>query len=660
MCLNLTKVDLYKAVLNDTKEIISNIIIDEDLKKELYESDKNLLEQIDLYKKAFDDPNIIFPDFMINFLNNIENCLIFFQQFPNEIQKINENDIYSSYAFLWCILYQSKISKLEDIKTFNYDNIANFSAFLNKQETALKIKENYEKNVKNIIKGEISSSNVKYFVSKLKNGTLTTIKKKKKHRSKNNKTKKLEEEKEEELKEEEKKEKKELNEEEEEKKEVTKKPNEKKKEEDKIEVEKEEDQKEENLKKDETKLKKKESEEVNEVQEKEEKNKEKKRENEDIKEEEKVKTKEGIKEGDIKNIIEGGENTNEEKTEKEKEEKEKNINNENEKKNTNNLFNSKEERISVDQLALIVQDLNKKLLESNDKISQMSENLNSTNSQLSEANNKISQMSENYNSQLSKANEKISQLSENLNSTNSQLSEANEKISHLSENLNSTNSQLSEFKEKIKNLENNQKLLFYQLSMYQARDITKNIYYYFCKHLSNSNGEKPFEDLKTIMNYFNKNDTKDEIYTLKQKKILRKFFRVIFFINKANNRILHNNLSSAVNEAIEKKEKSDFLSLLPPNNYAQLFETLKNYLDLNVKNEQLQEAFKFVYKYDYINDDKIKDIKDNNSEAIKKENDSIKFLITKEEIDEAKKLFDVIKIGNETFDQLCNAKTYDE
>ena len=638
MCLNLTKVDLYKAVLNDTKEIISKTI-EEDLKKELYESDKNLLEQIDLYKKAFDEPGVVFPDFMINFLNNIENCLIFFQQFPNEIQKINENDIYSSYAFLWCILYQSKISKLEDIKTFNYDNIANFSAFLNKQETALKIKENYEKNVKNIIKGEISSSNVKYFVSKLENGTLTTIKKKKKHRSKKNKTKKLEEEKEEELKEEEKKEKKELNEEEEEKKEVTKKPNEKKKEEDKIEVEKEEDQKEENLKKDETKLKTKESEEVNEVQEKEEKNKEKKRENEDIKEEEKVKTKEGIKEGDIKNIIEGGENTNEEKTEKEKEEKEKNINNENEKKNTNNLFNSKEERISVDQLAFIVQNLNKKLLESNDKISQMSEN---------------------YNSQLSKANEKISQLSENLNSTNSQLSEANEKISHLSENLNSTNSQLSEFKEKIKNLENNQKLLFYQLSMYQARDITKNIYYYFCKHLSNSNGEKPFEDLKTIINYFNKNDTKDKRYTPEQKKILRKFFRVIFFINKANNRILHNNLSSAVKEAIEKKEKSDFLSLLPPNNYAQLFGALGGCLCLGVKNKQLQEAFKYVYENDYINDDKIKDIKDNNSEAIKKENDSIKFLITEEEIDEAKKLFDVIKIGNETFDQLCNAKTYDE
>ena len=51
------------------------------------------------------------------------------------------------------------------------------------------------------------------------------------------------------------------------------------------------------------------------------------------------------------------------------------------------------------------------------------------------------------------------------------------------------------------------------------------------------------------MDYFNKGG--DEKYTPKQQEILRKFFRVIFFINKANNRILHNNLSSAVKEAIE-------------------------------------------------------------------------------------------------------------
>ena len=170
---------------------------------------------------------------------------------------------------------------------------------------------------------------------------------------------------------------------------------------------------------------------------------------------------------------------------------------------------------------------------------------------------------------------------------------------------------------RIKNLEENQKLLFYQLSMYQARDISKNIYYYFCKYLKKSNGEKPFSDLLTIMDYFNKGG--DIRYTPEQQKILRKFFRVIFFINKANNRILHNNLSSAVKEAIEKKKENDLLSLLPPNNYAQLFETLKNYLDLNLKNEQFQEALKYVYENAYINDDKIKIIRENDSEAKKKE-----------------------------------------
>ena len=606
---NLTKVDLYKAVLSDTKEIIGKSA-DKDLKKELFRLEKDLFTQIDLYKKAFANSNskLFFSEFMINFLDKMENCLISFQEVPDIILGVDENDIYSSYAFLWCILYNSHISKIEDIKTFKYDNMAQFSAFLNKLGIVVKIRENYEKYVIGIINGEISLSKAKNFLSELlENGALTTIKKKKKYRSKKNKTKKVKEKKEEELKEEEKKE--------DELKEMTKEPNEEKKEDDKIEVkkEKEEDLKEGNIKEDETKLRTKENGEVNEIREREEtkenieeekkeENKEKEEENKETKEEEKEK--EGKKEGDGKVIIEGRKDTNEEKAENEKEGKEKkeeknnsNIINETEKENTNNLVKSQEERITYDQLVLIVKGLRKDLDSTNQR-------LEDTNYKLSEANNKISQ-----------------------------------------------------HEQRIKNLENNQKLLFYQLSMYQARDISKNIYYYFCKYLYNKNGQKPFSDLLTIMDYFNKGG--DEKYTPEQQKILRKFFRVIFFINKANNRILHNNLSSAVKEAIEKKKENDLLSLLPPNNYAQLFETLKNYLDLNLKNEQFQEALRYVYENAYIHDDKIEIIRENDFEAIKKENDSIKFLITKDEIDEAKKLFDVIKIGNETFEQVCNAKTYE-
>ena len=574
---NLTKVDLYKAVLSDTKEIIGKSA-DKDLKKELFRLEKDLLAQIDLYKKAFANSNskLFFSEFMINFLDKMENCLISFQEVPDIILGVDENDIYSSYAFLWCILYHSHISKIEDIKTFKYDNMEKFSAFLNKLGIVVKIKENYEKYVNGIINGEINLSKAKYFLSRLlENRALTVVKKKKKQRSKKKFIKKVEEKKEEK------------------KEEVTNEPNEEKKEEDKIEVkkekgeankEKDEDQKEEDIEEDETKKKIKEYGEINEERGTE--NPEEKIE-EEIKEETKEKDneneedKESIKGKDdnSKETIKEGEDVFEEKEKEEKEVKEREDNNninDNEKGNNNDLVNPQEETITHDQLVLIVKSLQAKLFQ---------------------------------------------------------------------------------HELRIKNLEENQKLLFYQLSMYQARDISKNIYYYFCKYLKKSNGEKPFSDLLTIMDYFNKGG--DIRYTPEQQKILRKFFRVIFFINKANNRILHNNLSSAVKEAIEKKKENDLLSLLPPNNYAQLFETLKNYLDLNLKNEQFQEALRYVYENAYIHDDKIEIIRENDSEAIKKENDSIKFLITKDEIDEAKKLFDVIKIGKETFEQVCNAKTYE-
>ena len=574
---NLTKVDLYKAVLSDTKEIIGKSA-DKDLKKELFRLEKDLFTQIDLYKKAFANSNskLFFSEFMINFLDKMENCLISFQEVPGIILAVDENDIYSSYAFLWGILYHCHISKIEDIKTFKYDKMEKFSVFLNKLGILVKIKENYEKYVIGIINGEINLSKAKYFLSRLlENRVLTVVKKKNKHRSKKKFTKKVEEKKEEE------------------KKEVTNEPNEEKKEEDKIEVkkekgeankEKDEDQKEEDIEEDETKKIIKEYGEINEergTENPEEKIEEEIKEETKEKENENEEDKESIKGKDdnSKEAIKEGENVFEEKIEKEKEEKEREENsniNDNEKGNNNDLVNPQEETITHDQLVLIVKSLQAKLFQ---------------------------------------------------------------------------------HELRIKNLEENQKLLFYQLSMYQARDISKNIYYYFCKYLKKSNGEKPFSDLLTIMDYFNKGG--DEKYTPEQQKILRKFFRVIFFINKANNRILHNNLSSAVKKAIEKKKENDLLSLLPPNNYAQLFETLKNYLDLNLKNEQFQEALRYVYENAYIHDDKIEIIRENDSEAIKKENDSIKFLITKDEIDEAKKLFDVIKIGNETFEQVCNAKTYE-
>lgn len=78
----------------------------------------------------------------------------------------------------------------------------------------------------------------------------------------------------------------------------------------------------------------------------------------------------------------------------------------------------------------------------------------------------------------------------------------------------------------MEKLENNQKLLYYQLSMYQSRDIAKNIYNYFWRDLKIRNDRKPFYDLKNIMAYLNNNN--NELYD-EQKKKIKEIFQIIIF-----------------------------------------------------------------------------------------------------------------------------------
>ena len=160
--------------------------------------------------------------------------------------------------------------------------------------------------------------------------------------------------------------------------------------------------------------------------------------------------------------------------------------------------------------------------------------------------------------------------------------------------------------------------------MYQSRDISKSIYFYFCQHLGNENSDKPFFDLQKVMT--------DLLYGFKisyseeQRKILRKFFKTLFFVNKVNNRILHNNISSNAQNAIKQKKKDNLLSLIPPLGYDQIFETLGNFIENNSKNPQLQEAMKFVYDTDYSKDDKLENIRDGvgeNAEAIVRDETSV-------------------------------------
>ena len=214
---------------------------------------------------------------------------------------------------------------------------------------------------------------------------------------------------------------------------------------------------------------------------------------------------------------------------------------------------------------------------------------------------------------------------------------------------------LENHSERIEKLENNQKLMYYQISMYQSRDISKSIYYYFVKHLNIPNAEKPFFDLKEIMEYLNKSD--DGKYSQEDKKKLIKFFKSLFFINKVHNKILHHNLTTKVQQTINQiKDKNDLLSFIPTSSYEQLFDSLGFYIENNIKNEQLQEAMKYVYDQEYINDNGLAKIKDEEKEAIERDKEFVKMLITKEEINDVKMVFSKIK----DFELLCNLKTWDD
>ena len=238
-----------------------------------------------------------------------------------------------------------------------------------------------------------------------------------------------------------------------------------------------------------------------------------------------------------------------------------------------------------------------------------------------------------------------------LDNTKTELDNTKAKLDNTKTELDNTKDELST---RINKLENNQKLMYYQTLMYQTRDIAKSIYYFFSKHLKISHESKPFFDLKNIMEYLNKNEGN---YSEEDKKILRKFFKSLFFTNKVNNKILHRNLSTRVQEAInEVANKDDLLPLIPVSCYAQLFDSLSFYIENNMKDHQVQEVMKYVYINDYISDDELGKIKDDKEEAIRLENGYVKMLITKEEINNVKEIFS--KIDGFALD--CDLKTWDD
>ena len=133
---NNAMIDLYKAVINDCKELIKQNI--NDSAKKIFEgindsatkiiegiNDSNLnsssLFFIQLLKNIKDNGPI--KTFAVDYLNNIYYETDF-------LAEINENEIINAYVFLFSFYYLIKYKDIDKILTFEYDNFKNYHEIL--------------------------------------------------------------------------------------------------------------------------------------------------------------------------------------------------------------------------------------------------------------------------------------------------------------------------------------------------------------------------------------------------------------------------------------------------------------------------------------------------------------------------------------------------
>ena len=664
----LSLITLYQAVLEECKILIKNNVDEVTYEKMTKKVGQDLKKAINIYRDIFHDfPLGIIRTFGIEYLDEMEKN---FEQ--NKSEEIKEHHIYTAYMYIFCFRYVNKLSELEEIVKFEYENYAHFSEILSRYFNPHILKENYENKAKQIMNGNFEKKNLKIFIEILKKRNLTQKKpeiiEKKKIRKTKNRKKNTD-----------------LN--------ASLNLN-------KINIPNEEEKKDENdikINIDNNQIPKESNTKI-ECEESGEKSDIRAIANDETKEEEKIENSKEI-EHEIKLLNEQGNSSNSieanlinENKNNNKDEIKLNNNNDDSNFNINEIKDEfednnneiKEETISDDNIIKGGSKINKNEINEENII-----NLNKINNE-----NNIDNIieKENINDDNKKPNENIAKTTDNsknnidnenvtnitkevpiinnkLNIKSDEEVSSKDNISYeklveivfkLQEELKNTKAELTETKKdlstKIEKLAYNQKLMYYMISMYHSRDISKSIYFYFAKHLKIKNNVKTFFDLKEIMLLLDKNGGKTT-YLESEKEKLRKFFKSLFFVNKVGNKVMHNNISSKLQKEINemKNEDDDLLSIIPTMSYNQLFETLGFYVENNTKNPQIQKAMQYVYENEYKNDPELGKIKDLENEAIIKLNDgSIKMLMTKEEIIDVRVIFSKI----EDFEKDCELKTW--
>ena len=195
--------------------------------------------------------------------------------------------------------------------------------------------------------------------------------------------------------------------------------------------------------------------------------------------------------------------------------------------------------------------------------------------------------------------------------------------------------QYESIQQKVDLLEKHQVLLYNQIALYQtSRDNGKSIFFYLYQYFELSGDKNQFDKTKKIFEYLDSAENTDKM-TQTQKFALNKFLKILFFVNRYHNKILHRQLKSKTLNLIKEIQKRDKnFRVFPGFNYNQFIESIKYFINNAKNNKEIQAVLYDEYEK-YSIDKGLGAIFDSKKEAITLENETILFKIKKEEVDEA-------------------------
>ena len=148
--------------------------------------------------------------------------------------------------------------------------------------------------------------------------------------------------------------------------------------------------------------------------------------------------------------------------------------------------------------------------------------------------------------------------------------------------------------------------------------------------------------------------------TSHQKDVVKKFLRIIFFINSYHNKILHRQLELTTKQLVKDiQQNNENYAIFPELNYSQFIESIKYFIENIANNEEVQAILKETY-VKYLSDKDLDSIFDEKKEAIFLENDTIKFKINSDEINDAIDCLNNVKIFDDDLETLCNNTSWDQ